>query len=507
VALPLTTTGDDGAIYHIAEAKLFLDGPQSAELVIGANAGNRFERHIAPGAYTLHVLGNVRVRRMYADGSVKDFVASLVGDAPTFDIVSGEQTPVRLDLEITVPTVDSSPTSSGTMLVDVVISFVEEVVECLPATVDKQSCGWNLEGMKLRMCEDGHWGEWTPCTAPDACDADTGIACPQAPLVTEVVLDTLTSPPSGCTGATYHTFNDCRGGFWHVVTQATYQCGTKQVVTEVHIIRTNQACESGAPVPDLADFLGVQPGNCQAPATLFTYHIPTCVHGMWQRLAYDLIQCADGSLYASRRFAADQQTTEPCDSTIATAAGGDDANLTCDDGQIAWVECTQDDGAEGSTVMYCGDDGGWMYDEGCDEPFHGDESLATSVCPEGVVDVADCELEDSSPGFEAITCSDGSWVGGDCQSLEEMPSDGEGQVMDGPEALLLACSGLYQNWKPGGTNYKVGDRVRIFFMHRKTTPLQIKHGLFGEVPGPTGLKSQWDLVQSPVTATCPIVAF
>jgi hypothetical protein len=174
VMLPMTSAGEAGAVFQIDEAHLSLEGPQSAELLIDGNTGDQFERRIKSGTYTLNVLGSVRVTRWAEDGSVEEFSAELDGEAPIFDIVAGQVTPVTLRLVSTMYRVNFVGQTTGTVHIGTQVTVEEIWVDCMPGTVDEGNCGWNLEGISTRTCEDGEWTDWTPCSISDD---SPGLAC------------------------------------------------------------------------------------------------------------------------------------------------------------------------------------------------------------------------------------------------------------------------------------------------------------------------------------------
>ena len=170
VALPLTSVGDLGEVFQIEEAYLSLKGPQSAHIFIDPNAGEHFERTIRTGTYTLEVLGSVRMTRRDYQGAVHSFIAELDGPAPTFEITPGQVTPVTLRLVSPIYDVPTGEPSTGTFTIETEVTFEEVAVECHPGTFEAIDCGHNLQGRSSRVCEEGQWGEWTPCDAPEGCE-------------------------------------------------------------------------------------------------------------------------------------------------------------------------------------------------------------------------------------------------------------------------------------------------------------------------------------------------
>ncbi|MDP6944854.1 MAG: hypothetical protein QF464_11945, partial [Myxococcota bacterium] len=390
--------------------------------------------------------------------------------------------------------------------------------ECDAGVIDWADCEFDdgTAGEITRFCdEDGFWTNWGPCNTTEDCDADDVGTCTPAPapLETEVIHDATDAlPKKGCTQPVYHAFSDCRGGFWHVVTTASYTCDGEHIVEEVHVIQTNQPCEAGQDAPAFTQFVSdQQPVGCGGAKFLRTiYGTPTCELGTWWRPAYALYECIDGRLYTERDVSADINTGVSCDEDAPGMAvndfGGAGTSQECEQGSSEWIDCEFDDGSPGTMSVSCDEDGYWTAHGDCQEALTTGLPVNTGECDPGVFDWEECDRDDGAPGVAVISCVDGAWTGGECEAIQEEISDTDKGVAMASE-FALWCSGLYQNDKPGGTNYKVGDRIRIGFMHRNTVPLIIKTGLLGESPGPNGLKSHWDLVQDPVTATCPIVAF
>jgi len=170
VALPLTSVGDLGEVFQIEEAYLSLKGPQSAHIFIDPDAGERFERTIRTGTYTLEVLGSLRMTRRDYQGAIHAFIAELDGPAPTFEITPGQVTPVTLRLISPIYEVPTGEPSTGTLTIETEVTFEEVAVECHPGTFEAIDCGHNLQGRSSRVCEEGQWGEWTPCDAPEGCE-------------------------------------------------------------------------------------------------------------------------------------------------------------------------------------------------------------------------------------------------------------------------------------------------------------------------------------------------
>ena len=110
------------------------------------------------------------------------------------------------------------------------------------------------------------------------------------------------------------------------MTKGTYQCGETQVVKEVHVIRTNQPCEAGQGPPDPLTLFGIaleQPEGCSSPVVLRRFHVLACPQGAtWNWLAFDLLQCADGTTYIQRVPAADIVTSVLCDQPQPASPAG-----------------------------------------------------------------------------------------------------------------------------------------------------------------------------------------